>query len=152
MKFVLGKPHKLVEACWYLVVDCRDAEMYVASILRNNSMRFATDPHRGDLNAHLATISMQRAMLFDFGMHERNGWFVGRMGGMCPNLVEVLKEVESESWPEAQRISISRWPNGKHYYAKVDEQDVVWEGLNKWGTERAAQKAAEAFMVAKDKR
>lgn len=150
MKFVLGKPHKLVGPCWYLVIDCRDAEKYVASIIRHNAMKFAKDPHKGDITAVLALKSMVMAMQFDLGCHDRDGWYVGRRGGMCPNLVEIIKEVESDNWPETERISITKWPGGKHYYARVDEQDVEWGGLNKWSTNEAAREAAVKFMEKKD--
>lgn len=152
MKFVLGKPHKLVPASWYLVVDCRDAEKCVASILRNNWLSFTKDPHQDDISPHIINMTLNYATLFDLGTHERSGWYVNHRGGMCPKLVEILKEVKSDSWPGVERISISKWPAGKHFYAKVDEQDVVWNGVNKWCSERAAMESAKAFMNKKDSR
>lgn len=150
MKFVFGKPHKLVEPGWYLVLDSRDAEERVALILTNNAKRFVSDPHGGEISAHLALITTRLAMEIYCGLHDRLGFYVGRSGGMCPNLVEIIEEREGNEWPDKPRVSIGKWPNGKQYYARVDDIDLEWRGSNKWNTESAAQKAADEYIKTTD--
>lgn len=43
-------------------------------------------------------------------------------------------------------IKINKWFGGKHFYAKVGEIDVVYNGDVKWNTEEDATKAAEKYM------
>lgn len=43
-------------------------------------------------------------------------------------------------------IAISQWFGGTHYYAKIGDMDVVWEGEQKWDTYDEAAKAARAFF------
>ena len=43
-------------------------------------------------------------------------------------------------------ISISQWFGGTHYYAKIGDMDVVWEGEQKWDTYDEASKAASKFF------
>lgn len=151
MRFVLGKPHKLVKPGWYLVLDSREAEEQVANTLRKNSKNFALDPHKSYFTNLLALVSMRLAMEIDCGLHDRMGYYVNREGGMCPQLYKITEERDCDNWPDVPRISISRWPNGKHFYVKVDDIDIEWNRRRKWCTERAAQKAAESFIAAEDR-
>lgn len=146
MKFVLGKSCKSANACWYLVLDCRDAEEAVVSILRANSARFAIDAHESDIFATLALTSMLLAVQIDSGTHDRGGYYVNRNGDMCSSLVEVLEERDVDTWPDVEKITTFRWPYGKHYYVKVDGVNLEWEGKTKWNTHKAAREAAEAFI------
>jgi hypothetical protein len=41
---------------------------------------------------------------------------------------------------------IFKWPGGNHYYAKVGNVDVVWEGRQKWNIESGAKRAAVNFL------
>lgn len=152
MRFVLGRPAKGCDPCWYVRLDCREAEVFVAAILRDNSANFARDPHKGAISAICAIASMQLAMQIDLGFHDRHGYYVGRKGGMCPKLFEIIEEREIDTWPDGPRIETFRWPNGKHYYAKVDGTDVEYKGQTKWNTHEAAQSAAEAFVKYKGAR
>jgi hypothetical protein len=45
-----------------------------------------------------------------------------------------------------EEIRIIKWPDGKHFYAKVGNADVVVDGKQKWDSKYAAQKAAERFL------
>jgi hypothetical protein len=43
-------------------------------------------------------------------------------------------------------IVVSRWPNGTHWYARVDGQDVELDGSRKWLSERGAHEAAVEWL------
>ncbi len=148
--FVYGKAHQLVEPAWYLLLAGRKEQDMVSTILRDNCSRFVRDPHRGQVSAISAFASMQVAMEVDFGCSNRMGCYVNKNGGMCPQLAEIIKTVEAETWPDMDRITVDRWPNAKHYYARVDGIDVVWDGQSKWNTYKSAHAAAERFMAERD--
>jgi hypothetical protein len=149
--FVFGKAHPLVGPAWYLHLEGRREQDVVRNILLDNCTKFIRDPHFSPGHGIAAQASMGLAMAVDCGL-DRMGWYVNKNGGMVPKLAQVLRRVEAASWPDAERISVSRWPNQKHYYARVDGLDVVWEGDSKWNTETAARRAAEKFMEKADKR
>ena len=44
-----------------------------------------------------------------------------------------------------RKINISRWPNGRHFYAKYDGKDVKVNGRMKWNTYEDAFDAAKEF-------
>lgn len=53
-------------------------------------------------------------------------------------------------WPfqkENKEVRYLQWPNGKHWYAKIGNDDVVdAQGNQKWSTKKEAEKAAEWFL------
>lgn len=77
---------------------------------------------------------------------------INKNGGFCflDEEIEVLEKIEKNEmiWPDDDRkgICILRWPNGKHYYAKVGKQDVYDnKGNMKWSTAQQAEKWAKIF-------
>lgn len=75
---------------------------------------------------------------------------INTKGGYFPikpsDQIEIISSNEIKKFT-TKDIKISRWPNGKHFYAKVGNIDVVDSGGNvKWNTHYAAQMAAERFM------
>lgn len=40
-----------------------------------------------------------------------------------------------------------QWPNGKHWYLKMGEKDVVVHGKQKWDTRQEAEKALKEFVA-----
>ena len=51
-------------------------------------------------------------------------------------------------WPNQnnKKVTYSRWPKGRHWYAKVGNEDVIdSEGNQKWNTKKEAQKAVRDF-------
>jgi hypothetical protein len=79
--------------------------------------------------------------------------YINKVGGYMPFLGEDF-EIRSEAtlevfkFPEytKQDINITRWPNGKHYYAKVGHMDVTVNGESKWNDAETAHKKAEEFL------
>ena len=43
------------------------------------------------------------------------------------------------------KINITKWPYGKHYYAKVGNHTVIVSGIAKWNTYEQALKNAKYF-------
>jgi len=80
---------------------------------------------------------------------------VNSVGGMyCPKWVEqeILDTIESDEliFPEEERIKVSQWVEGKHWYAKVDKTTVEWKGRTKWDTREQALECALKFQKKKD--
>ncbi len=59
--------------------------------------------------------------------------------------IEDTREVFAYQLP-SQKIRIIRWPHGTHYYAKIGDQDVVVDGVQKWDTWDEALTAANRFI------
>jgi len=87
---------------------------------------------------------------------EKEPIYINHNGGWCTKLKEhgdPIRQVNLYPWPEREpKITISRWPNGRHYYARVDGEDVVIDGRMKWDTYGAAEKAAERWMQREEHR
>lgn len=72
---------------------------------------------------------------------------INRNGGFFPLRGQEIKETRTmQLWylPGAS-ISISQWPNGTHFYARVGDEDVEVSGRRKWDTKDAAERAAKRF-------
>jgi len=155
MRFVLGRPvkgvkgHKITEKdfCWYVCLDCEDADLLVAGILNARAKQFLNDPHgKGEFSTHVAMVAASGlALQMETGMHKRRGYYANRSGGMCPNLYEIIEDVEADDWPCEAKVEISKWMNGTHYYVKVNGSDFEWKGKYKWNTREAAENAVEAW-------
>lgn len=71
-----------------------------------------------------------------------NGGYFALISGQ-----EAKDTVELEKWIlPGKKPRIIQWANGKHYYAKVGEEDIVVDGEQKWPTYEAAQRAVEQYM------
>lgn len=65
---------------------------------------------------------------------------------------DIQKEIKQKEFifplTNALEIKVSRWPGGKHYYAKVGNIDVKDEDGNiKWGTYKRAEIEAKKFLT-----
>jgi hypothetical protein len=85
----------------------------------------------------------------------RDKWYVNRVGGMCPNLHEVLDELESNEFPPSlltkeqliEGVKISSWPNGKHFYARLpDGTDVIVDDKSGFDSRAEALEATKRFV------
>lgn len=151
MKFVKGVPFKgCKEPSWYLYIDgSLESHNLIANVTNGSIMRIFTDPHllRDSMDAHILTNAISRLQI-SLMMGDRNGWYMNKVGGMCPNLFDISETIETDCWPEKQRIKISKWPQGKHYYATVDGIAVTDDdGVKKWNTVEAAERAAKKFIL-----
>lgn len=74
-----------------------------------------------------------------------------------PLKLEVIKEIEKDEliFPtekEFERkytekdITINKWPEGKHYYAKIKDKDVIVKNKNKWNTYEYAYENAKKYL------
>lgn len=100
----------------------------------------------------LAAQSLNR-LVFD-----GRGALVNEVGGMMPatpEYYEILETVESNAFKFPRHtntesegeLKIIQWINGTHFYAKIGQEDVVWNGEQKWGTEKDAREAARNYLA-----
>lgn len=68
------------------------------------------------------------------------------------NILEIVKK-EMLVFPEKsythEDIRVIKWPNGKHYYAKIGNCDVIIDDEQKWKTKKQAYKKALKFLELK---
>jgi len=64
------------------------------------------------------------------------------------DIIEYDEPVFNEKciFPDNYEIKISKWPGGKHWYAKIGNIDVVVNGNQKWNTYELAEKNAKEFL------
>jgi hypothetical protein len=61
------------------------------------------------------------------------------------NVVKHTLEVKKYMIPNG-KITVTQWPEGTHYYARVDGEDVVLYGKKRWDSRDEAMKAALKFQ------
>lgn len=73
-----------------------------------------------------------------------------------PDYEEIVDEtyVDSITFPEIERptykdVRYLQWPGGKHWYAKIGNNDVYVDGKMKWDTHYEAEKAAMKYIKEK---
>lgn len=72
--------------------------------------------------------------------------------GHCGHPTELVKRgfVDGVGWPKDSGkpdIKLSKWPDGNHWYAYVNGQEVVENGVQKWNTPKQAEEAAKRFAA-----
>jgi hypothetical protein len=157
MKFVLGKPHPLVESDWYIVIN-EDSVEEIESRLQGNGKYMCE-------SIALHSIKNNKEMPWTVAMAHvkasatcpilsRFGWYANRNGGMCDKLHDIVSEVEADKWPEKltpeqllRKIKISQYYGGKHWYAILpDSTHLEWKGQNRWLQARSARKAVREYL------
>ena len=80
--------------------------------------------------------------------------FVSRHGsyfGLSQNVViSQTRTLKKWKLPGTDVISIKQWAGGHHFYAKVDGEEVVIDGITKFDSESHARQAAEEFIRRKN--
>ena len=66
--------------------------------------------------------------------------------------IELVKRgyVDGKGWPttpQLPKIKLFTWPNGKHWYAYVNDVEVMENGQIKWNTPQEAEQAAQRFLL-----
>lgn len=81
--------------------------------------------------------------------------YIGKEGMVSRILsdVEIVDTRESDEleFPNDTNYSIEdvkflQWPSGKHWYAKINGEDIVINGVQKWNTKEEAISAAELYI------
>ena len=147
MKFVKGSPVKGdTGSYWYLHLLGDKARVFVADLLNANATAFMTDPHaKSDYATHLAATA-SATLATGVLLGERDGYYVNPKGGMTPELYGVTQTINAANFPGTARVKVSVWPRGTHFYARIDNVDVVGaRGRYKWNTAAAARQAAKRF-------
>jgi hypothetical protein len=64
------------------------------------------------------------------------------------DIIEYGEPIYSEKcvFPTKKEIKVFKWPNGKHWYAKIGSADVVIDGEQKWNSYDTAKEKAELFL------
>lgn len=83
-------------------------------------------------------------------LREDGRLFVNTNGGYFTPLGshEFLDSIEVKKYilPSNNKIVITQWPGGEHFYAKVGNEEVVLYGRRKWNTHKEALHAALKFQ------
>lgn len=98
---------------------------------------------RGDsLVGVLGSLMASKSRVMDLAIEAYGFIYVNINGGwQTPSsYLTILREVQSLKWPDIEPRYL-RWPNGKHYYIKVGDQEVVVDGQSKWNTIESAKMA-----------
>lgn len=157
MKFVHGKSHPLVEPDWFMLL-CSDSLSHPSAektleLVEHNS----SGPMQQELEHSIAAYAIRAKALIAMPdvLPSRNGWYVNRVGGMCPHLYDIDKEVESDDFPPLECDAIemlkntkfSMWPGGSHWYARLpDGRDVEIDGQSKWDSKEQSVSATKKFL------
>lgn len=155
MQFVYGKPHPLVEPDWYLRIgEDKASRSFAIERSSAGTAKFAFQGLQGHLPDPILADIRARAMLSltNTCMIDRIGWYMNRVGGMCAKLHDITQETKADDFPLCfvqDDIRIIQWPGGDHYYAKIGDEDVVWENKQKWNSRSEAMKAAKRFLKKK---
>jgi len=75
-----------------------------------------------------------------------NGSYFAHMQGLELLETHMVKGFEL---PECNKIEVTQWPRGIHYYAKVDGVEVNVRGENKWLSKFSAEQAAKEWIKQK---
>lgn len=81
-------------------------------------------------------------------LKDRGRIAINRRGGFfgITDRYELTYEEEIDKFVlPGDEIRVIKWENGTHYYAKIGDIDVSWEGKDKWDTKEEAEKAASEF-------
>jgi hypothetical protein len=75
--------------------------------------------------------------------------FINKVGGYFINhpglCVKNGREISAWILP-GDEVRILQWSGGTHFYAKIGQQDIEWEGKCKWDTRAEAEHAARCFV------
>jgi len=79
--------------------------------------------------------------------------YIQQSGSYFPKHVDTIEYgeiIESDTYTWPKQIRVIQWPNGEHYYAKIGDIDVVWEGEQKWSCKSEALEKAQIFLNTMD--
>lgn len=87
-------------------------------------------------------------------LNETGRILINTNGGCMPwtSSFEELESMISERFPQytLSDVKVSKWPEGKHFYATVDGTSIEVNGNKKWNSEHDAMTAAKKWL--KDKK
>ncbi len=76
--------------------------------------------------------------------------FINSDGGfmMWHKNLEEIESIDCDTFPQysIKEVRVSKWPEGKHWYATINGTSIIFEGRNKWNTEKAAWDAAKKWL------
>jgi hypothetical protein len=138
---------------WYLVLPCGDIEtleILHAAVAEFYFIKFGLDPHYKNDIYHMP---MKLVAGWWNSVHviwkDLEDVLVNSSGGLLPlSAVTILDEVESDKlfWMDKyndEKIIISRWPEGKHWYLTSNHNRVFCP--SKYNSEKEAYEVAKIF-------
>lgn len=169
MKFVLGKPHKGANPDWYMVLSTRtigyrkteptvktpSAEKVAQLWLKHVCTPIVRDWGHTVDNMTEYRIRAQTFVELPFLLVQRDGWYVNRVGGMSPNLLDIENEIEANDYPPSPMAQqekfdgakYSQWGAGEHWYVKLpDGTDVEMDGKFRFDSREKAVAATKQFL------
>lgn len=65
-------------------------------------------------------------------------------------MYDILEEktLDELHFPQ-EEVRYIKWPNGSHFYAKIGDVDIEWEGKQKWDTQEQAEEAVKFWKRSK---
>jgi len=63
--------------------------------------------------------------------------------------IKITAEIKTNEiiYPQGKGVRYIKWPEGKHWYAKIGNLDVKVDGKMKWDTKEEAEKAVKKFVL-----
>jgi hypothetical protein len=143
VKFVLARPHKLVERCWLLHID----EQCLEFVEERQDRSLSSPGH-----TPMAMLAVANARLkLRLSIQQRVGWYMNRAGGCCPRAYDIVKTVYADDFPPKKivlsDVKISQYPNGTHFYAVLPNSELLERcGSTKWHTFKACETAVKQWI------
>lgn len=132
--------------------DFNDALEYSKGKAHANSLAQVAAIWGVDLVTALARMQQHVGEGLDKVLQDRKRLFINSVGGYFGYFDELqisgTKEIDVWALPE-EKLRIISWPDGKHFYAKVGMEDVVFDGKQKWDTKEEAATAGEKYLKGK---
>lgn len=135
---------------WYLILDPKDDDLllYIHKIVtQTNILKAEKDPHiKGEINKssflvmiqHPISLSARWLMAMENNRFNGNIALVNRSGGWMPldDQINILQRVTknkfefpTDKYEDQERLTISRFPDGKHWYISSNK-DRMFDKFN----------------------
>jgi hypothetical protein len=85
-------------------------------------------------------------------LRDQKRLFVNSVGGYFgySDILDISETREIDVWAlPGVEPRFLQWPGGKHWYAKIGDEDIVIDGKQKWDTRVQAEAAAKTYMRGK---
>jgi hypothetical protein len=132
--------------------DFNDALKWQQGRAHANHLAQLADLWGVDLLTALSRMQQHYGEGLDKVLNERKRLFINAIGGYFgySDEFQISDTRMIDVWALPQEtLRIIQWPDGTHFYAKVGNEDVVFDGKQKWDTREAAETAGEKYLKGK---
>lgn len=134
------------------VTDFDEARKYVAGKAHANVLAYLAEMKGIDLLTALSELQGRVGRAMSMVLDAEGRLFVNSLGGYFQYsdgmTVSDTKNIDVWALPE-EKVRIIQWPDGKHYYAKIGNEDIEFDGKQKWDTKAEAEIASKKFLEGK---